>query len=321
MKYKIGDKVRIKSIDWHNENKDEYGNIDCGTMPFMSHMTKFCNKIVTISDIDSEDECYEIEEDGTANGWTDEMIEGLAEEETKPIFKIGDKITNGKDKLLILNIVSDKYIVEDNLGECGTVYFNNQDYWKLVEEENNKEDISWMYHGKLVAERFSDGANIKQPKYNKISINTEFCDNKVELAISPDFELKQEGDKWFAVKKKKEYPKTYKECCEILGFDEFLYSNTPVNFWYKWKLFHTLNTLIICRDAYWKLAGDEMGLGKPWEPNLIHGIAYTIQNNRNEIGKSYSAYGNKVLMFPTAEMRDAFYENFKKEIEICKELL
>ena len=28
-----------------------------------------------------------------------------------------------------------------------------------------------------------------------------------------------------------------------------------------------------------------------------------------------------ILTFPTEEMRDAFYENFKSEIELCKELL
>ena len=30
---------------------------------------------------------------------------------------------------------------------------------------------------------------------------------------------------------------------------------------------------------------------------------------------------NSVFVFPTEEMRDAFYENFKSDIEICKELL
>ena len=28
-----------------------------------------------------------------------------------------------------------------------------------------------------------------------------------------------------------------------------------------------------------------------------------------------------ILSFPTEEMRDAFYENFKEQIEVCKEFL
>ena len=34
----------------------------------------------------------------------------------------------------------------------------------------------------------------------------------------------------------------------------------------------------------------------------------------------HSGY-NSILVFPTKEMRDAFYENFKDLIEECKELL
>jgi len=30
---------------------------------------------------------------------------------------------------------------------------------------------------------------------------------------------------------------------------------------------------------------------------------------------------NKILVFPTVEMRDAFYENFNELIEKCKKLL
>ena len=64
-------------------------------------------------------------------------------------------------------------------------------------------------------------------------------------------------------KKKKEYPKTYKECCRVIGYA--LEGETIIG--YKAPLLRSLQDLLICRDAYWKIAGEEMGLGKPWEPD------------------------------------------------------
>ena len=119
-------------------------------------------------------------------------------------------------------------------------------------------------------------------------------------------------------KKKKEYPKTYAECCKVLGYNELSYADIPVNNWYKWRLFQTLNKLIICRDAYWKLYGEEIGLGKPWEPdfdNLSTNLEYM------KIDKGCFTYSSRVFVFPTEEMRDAFKENFDPDIEICKEFL
>ena len=77
-----------------------------------------------------------------------------------------------------------------------------------------------------------------------------------------------------------------------------------------------------CRDAYWKIAGEKMGLGKPWGPDLENEELYCIQNYNKQIviGRTNTAF-NKFLIFPTEEMRDAFYENFKDLIENCKELL
>ena len=80
LKYKVGDKVRIKSLDWYNENKDEYGNIDCGDYLMIFEKSQFCGKIVTISSISDVTNSYKIEEDNGRDNWTDEMIEGLVEE-------------------------------------------------------------------------------------------------------------------------------------------------------------------------------------------------------------------------------------------------
>ena len=134
-------------------------------------------------------------------------------------------------------------------------------------------------------------------------------------------------------KKEKMYPKTYEECCEILGVDSdnFLaitncYEGEVETTDYERILlskFASLWKLRICRDAYWKLAGEKMGLGKPWEPDWEKGnqSKYCICNNSDNIEKISLFFGNAILSFPTEEMRDAFYENFKELIERCKELL
>ena len=92
---------------------------------------------------------------------------------------------------------------------------------------------------------------------------------------------------------------------------------------YKAELFDTLQKLYICRDAYWKIAGEEMGLGKPWEPVKPKNdeFVYTITRITNDIVCIEDFENCEIFEFPTEEMRDAFYENFKSEIEVCKELL
>ena len=128
-------------------------------------------------------------------------------------------------------------------------------------------------------------------------------------------------------KKKKEYPKTYCECKDILGLWDI--DDTERGF-YKTNLIDKLQMLLICRDAYWKIAGEEMGLGKPWEPDWKNSEErrYSIVNIEGDINlpektltKWILKVTNKILVFPTEEMRDAFYENFKELINECKELL
>jgi hypothetical protein len=53
-KYKIGDKVRIKSIEWYNQNKDSFGLVlsDNDTNVFFCYnMQKHCGEELTVRHI------------------------------------------------------------------------------------------------------------------------------------------------------------------------------------------------------------------------------------------------------------------------------
>ena len=142
-----------------------------------------------------------------------------------------------------------------------------------------------------------------------------------ELIPREGFEIKQEGEKFYLVKKKKAYPKTYEECCEVLG----IIDNKSIWHGYRSVQLKIFQKLLICRDAYWKLYGEEMGLGKdlPWVPDwMCIDPIYVILYQYHAICKAEVSGGTScILAFPTEEMRDAFYENFKELINECKELL
>ena len=173
--------------------------------------------------------------------------------------------------------------------------------------------------------------NKEEKKINQMSLAN--CDlDEVEIVLGDKFELKIEDGKYYAVRKKSKYPTTYDECCKILGckanhfFTDFSYNGLDIEISnYEDKindLLRNFRKLRYCRDAYWKIAGEEMGLGKPWEPDWNDGDnKFVIQYLNNEVGFWLSRGLNYILAFPTVELRDAFYENFKDLIEQCKELL
>ena len=258
MKYSVGQKVKIRSLEWYRDNVNRYGIIECGKYEFFEPMNEYCGKVVTIKRID--DDNYRIDADKGAFCWTDEMIEGLMEEETKPKKNIS-----------------------------------------LTQEQ-----INTMVHDSCVLFCKHCGCGI--PRETCVSLGT--CKNHDEYRTAIRTHLME--------KKEKEYPKTYEECCEALEY----IPHTDDIIGYKWDILQSLQKLLICRDAYWKIAGEEMGLDGPWEPDWnTSEPKYVIACTSNGIEKQWETTYCKGFAFPTEEMRDAFYENFKEEIEICKELL
>ena len=72
----------------------------------------------------------------------------------------------------------------------------------------------------------------------------------------------------------------------------------------------------------WRKKGNELGLDKPWEPDWNHlSDKWVLFYAGNRVGFQVAQTRHSVFAFPTAEMRDAFKENFDPDIEICKELL
>lgn len=161
---------------------------------------------------------------------------------------------------------------------------------------------------------------------------TQVVDNaviKYNYPIEGMYQIKKDGHVYYDVmsgyevvenngavevkKIKPKYPKTYEECCDILGihynidFDTH-YADYDV-------IFDNFYKLLICRDAYWRIAGEQMALCKSWAPDWT-------DEKQDKYGM-YDQLKNTIInpgafVFPTGEMLDAFYENFKELIDKCK---
>lgn len=175
------------------------------------------------------------------------------------------------------------------------------------------------------ADKMIEGLAEEEMSLDKAGQMTDFEYEGLAYTLPDGYIFKDENgneiltSKIILEKKKKEYPKTYEECCEILGIDSYFEPEIRNVTSEECHKFTKLIRLKRCRDAYWKIAGEEMGLGKPWEPTTE--TVYCISRNDNIIKCSYRGGKSNILEFPTSEIRDAFKENFDPDIAICKELL
>ena len=85
MKYKVGDKVKIRSLDWYNANKTKGNEVYLEGTVFLQLMSKYCGKVATI--ICACRYGYSLDIDGGHYNWVDEMFEeNINDMETKEII-------------------------------------------------------------------------------------------------------------------------------------------------------------------------------------------------------------------------------------------
>jgi bifunctional DNA-binding transcriptional regulator/antitoxin component of YhaV-PrlF toxin-antitoxin module len=189
----------------------------------------------------------------------------------------------------------------------------------------NGVDFGWFANDSINFFKIKKNENLEETQSKRDIDKAEFViqhmilpnkmDDKLEYKIPDGLEFDVVVDGKIILKPiKPKYPKTYEECKEMMG----------ENAYYGFSTLMTLQKLINARNAYWKIYGEEMGLGKSWEPVYAafeDNTYFIIQSFNGEIDKSATSHRNAILAFPTIEMRDTFYENFKDLIEECKELL
>lgn len=133
--YKVGDKVKIKNLDWYNANKQPNGfimiKVDGKVSSFTPGMVKYCGAVFTIDKVMTTSaiypEHYRFVEDKNTYCWVDEMIERLAvgdeivENETQNEVKIEGTKTEVKDEVKPVEIKTEvKPEVKDEVKIEGT---------------------------------------------------------------------------------------------------------------------------------------------------------------------------------------------------------
>ena len=77
MKYKVEDKVRVKSLVWYNKNRNECSSVVQNGISFTYSMSEYCGKIATIMSMGSDNDLYIIDIDKGKWCWYDWMLEDV----------------------------------------------------------------------------------------------------------------------------------------------------------------------------------------------------------------------------------------------------
>lgn len=159
IKYKAGDKVVVKSLEWYNRRKDHNGNVNVPQV-FVTAMSQYCGKVLTIRSVMGGTYYYVYE---AGFSWSDEMFEGLESEVNstpKPIKKIDVSILptdfDSCAKLLGVSchISTDGYMGAEfrefqELIVCRNAYWAIADNWKPNYKNKEKKHCIVMRGNKL----------------------------------------------------------------------------------------------------------------------------------------------------------------------------
>lgn len=197
-------------------------------------------------------------------------------------------------------------------------YFNIDETTEIVEMEWDYDRGEVLYYTKRGINGYVNDFipyieedNIK--KCSVIKLDNKIYGDNIEIDLG-EYEINKKDGKIYAVLNKPKYPKNSYKCLEELGLESMPFDFST----YNKDIIYNFQELLVCRNAYWKIAGD-------WEEKrkekAMHYVIYSTLLGEVVKGTMPNCIANYLLDFPTEEMRDVFFENFRDLIEKCKNFL
>lgn len=196
MKYNVGNKVRIKSVEWYDANKDKDGVVNLGgdIFSFVSPMAEYLGKEATITTI-VDDGIYLIDLDGGNAYWVDEMFECLVSDE-KPLIStelikdiaevikthnLGVSVSENEGKLIIEPLkveeedlpIDTTCMVADKLDDWRFRYYAVQERCFIYSLKSNEtgDTNNWNYI--IPFDKFNPNNPEQSLKYNIVKITNK----------------------------------------------------------------------------------------------------------------------------------------------------
>lgn len=183
VKYKVGDKVKVKSLEWYEKNRNSNGDINTSGNCFVRDMSLYCGKEATITqtgiglgygnyqiDIDEGDWC-----------WPEESFEDISDKEPSTIYTylanaINKVVTEHHQPVMIEEIDGGIIIKPIEKEEydlpIGTLVAcsNNKDYWAIGVYKGYR-SVSFRIDGEI------------EPEYRNYIIPLNLFSNDIEESL------------------------------------------------------------------------------------------------------------------------------------------
>lgn len=188
MKYKVGDKVRIKSKEWWDaQQKNESGSVKCGADTFNEFMASMCGKVVEISDVSEDtyfikeygynltDEMFDDSYNNEKSILSEEMIKDIAEVVKK--YNLGVSISENEGKLIIEPL---KVEEEDLTIDAPVMVADKLTDWRLRYYAGDKRCFIYSLKSKETADTNNWEYIIPFDKFNPLNIEESLKYNIVK---------------------------------------------------------------------------------------------------------------------------------------------